>query len=140
MLNRVMLIGNLGADPEYRSTTGGANVCSLSLATTDKWKDKEDNMQERTEWHRIVAWGNLAETCNKYLTKGRQIYVDGRLQTRKWQDKEGKDRYTTEIVADSVRFLGPKDDRGASGRPGGRGQSRGSGSTTEEPYDDPVPF
>lgn len=124
MVNKVILVGNLGQDPELRSTQAGQSVCSLRLATTDRFKDRDGNMQDRTEWHTVVVWGRQAEIVNQYCRKGKQIYVEGRLQTRKWQDRDGKDRYTTEIVADTVRFLG-----GSGGRDGGDadGGARGGG-------------
>lgn len=112
-VNKVMLIGNLGADPDMRYTPSGTGVCELSLATGETWTDKNGERQERTEWHRIVVWGKRAETCSKYLAKGRQCYVEGRLRTRSWEDKEGNKRYTTEVVATDVQFLGSRDDRGS---------------------------
>jgi single-strand DNA-binding protein len=105
-INRVILIGNLGADPELRHTPGGASVCNFSIATNESWTDKSGEKQERTEWHRIIVWGRMADACAKYLGKGRPVYVEGRLQTRKWDDKEGVTRYLTEIVAQHVQFLG----------------------------------
>lgn len=105
-INKVILIGRLGADPEVKTVTGGNNVARLSLATSENWTDREGQRQERTEWHRIVVWGKLAELCGKYLTKGRQVYVEGRLQTRSWEDQQGQKKYTTEIVANTVQFLG----------------------------------
>ena len=104
-LNKVTLIGNLGADPETRYTRSGDDVTNFRIATNERWT-RNGEMQERTEWHRIVTFGNLAKTCGKYLSKGRQVYVEGRLQTRKWTDRNGNDRYATEIVARSVQFLG----------------------------------
>ncbi|MFN7143938.1 MAG: single-stranded DNA-binding protein [Myxococcota bacterium] len=132
MVNKVILIGNLGQDPELRSTSGGQSVASLRLATTDKYKDKEGNLQERTEWHSVVVWGRDAENVNKFCKKGKQLYIEGRLQTRKWQDKEGKDRYTTEVVADVIRFLGGAGgagggDEGGGGYGGGGGGRSGGG-------------
>ena len=106
MINKVILVGNLGQDPETRHTNGGNSVTQLRLATTEKFKDRDGAMQERTEWHTVIVWGKQGEACGKHLTKGRQVYVEGRLTTRKWQDKEGKDRYTTEVIGDNVRFLG----------------------------------
>jgi single-strand DNA-binding protein len=106
MINKVILVGNLGQDPETRHTNGGNSVTQLRLATTEKFKDRDGAMQERTEWHTVIVWGKQGEACGKHLTKGRQVYVEGRLTTRKWQDKEGKDRYTTEVIGDTVRFLG----------------------------------
>ena len=115
-VNKVILIGNLGNDPDTRYTAGGAAVANISLATTDSWRDKETGeQQDRTEWHRVVFFGRLAEIVSEYLHKGSQIYIEGRLQTRKWQDKEGNDRYTTEIVANEMQMLG------------GRGSGAGSG-------------
>ena len=107
-VNKVILVGNLGKDPESRYLPDGGAVCSFSVATTDKWKDKGGEQQERTEWHRISTFSKLAEICGEYLKKGSQVYIEGRLQTRKWQDKEGKDRYTTEIVADRMQMLGSR--------------------------------
>jgi single-strand DNA-binding protein len=127
MVNKVILVGNLGQDPETRHTNGGNSVTTLRLATTEKFKDRDGAMQERTEWHTVIVWGKQGEACGKHLTKGRQVYVEGRLTTRKWQDKEGKDRYTTEVIGDNVRFLGgspgerreaaPVDDLGYGGNP-----------------------
>lgn len=108
-VNRVTLIGNLGNDPDIRYTASGAAVANISLATAESWKDKNTGeQQERTEWHRIVFFGRLAEIVGEYLRKGAQVYVEGRLQTRKWEDKEGKDRYTTEIVANEMQMLGSR--------------------------------
>ncbi len=108
-VNKVILIGNLGNDPDVRYTASGAAVSNISLATTDSWKNKESgDLQEKTEWHRIVFFGRLAEIVAEYLKKGSQIYVEGRLQTRKWQDKEGNDRYTSEIVGNEMQMLGSK--------------------------------
>ena len=108
-INKVILIGNLGNDPDIRYTASGAAVANISLAPAESWRDKESGeQQERTEWHRIVFFGRLAEIVGEYLRKGSQIYVEGRLQTRKWQDKEGNDRYTTEIVANEMQMLGSR--------------------------------
>ena len=106
MVNKVILVGNLGKDPATRSTPNGQEVATLTVATSEKFKGKDGEMQERTEWHTVVVWGKQAESCGKYLTKGRQVYVEGRLSTRKWTDKEGAERYTTEVVAETVKFLG----------------------------------
>lgn len=114
-LNKVLLIGRLGKDPEVRYTTTGGSVATFSVATNENWTDKNGQKQERTEWHRIVAWGKLGEICGQYLSKGREAFVEGRLQTREWTDKEGNKRYTTEIVASNVQFLGGAGDRAASG-------------------------
>src|SRR5881394_2859211 len=105
-VNKVILIGNLGADPELKYTPTNRPVCNLSLATNEVFKDKSGQRQERTEWHRVTVWGESAENCSKYLAKGRTVYIEGRLQTRSWDDKEGKKRYSTEVVADRVVFLG----------------------------------
>src|SRR5436189_1403666 len=113
-VNKVILVGNLGRDPETRYTTGGDAVTNIRVATTDTWKDKNGEKQERTEWHSIVFYGRQAEIAGEYLKKGRQVYVEGRLQTRKWQDKEGQDRYTTEIVADRMQMLGNREGGGAA--------------------------
>jgi single-strand DNA-binding protein len=124
-LNKVFLIGNLGADPEVRYTQSGQAVANFRIATTDVWNDKSGERQERTEWHRIVVWGKQAENCAEYLKKGRPVHVEGRLQTRQWDDKDGKKQYTTEIVADRVTFLGS----GGGGGGGGGGYSRGGGGS-----------
>ena len=115
-VNKVILVGNLGRDPETRYTTGGEAVTNISIATTDTWKDKAGEKQERTEWHRVAFFGKLAEIAGEYLKKGSQVYVEGRLQTRKWQDKDGADKYTTEIVANQMQMLGSRQGMG-----GGRG-------------------
>ena len=112
-VNKAILIGNLGADPEVRFTPGGQAVANFRIATSESWNDKAGQKQERTEWHRIVVWGKLAELCGEYLKKGRQCFVEGRLQTREWNDKEGKKNYTTEVVATQVTFLGQRDGAGA---------------------------
>src|SRR5260221_6123609 len=118
-VNKVILVGNLGRDAELRYTPGGAPVATLNLATTEVWNDKTSGQkQEKTEWHRIVLWGKSAESLSEYLTKGKQIYVEGRLQTRKWQDKDGHDKYTTEIRGDRIVLLG------GGGGGGGMGGAR----------------
>ena len=108
-VNKVILVGNLGKDPEVRFMPNGDAVCNFSIATTDSWKDKAGERQEKTEWHNIVIYRRLAEIAGEYLKKGRPVYIEGRLQTRKWQTKEGQDRYTTEIIADSMQMLGGRD-------------------------------
>ena len=110
-LNKAMIMGNLGQDPELRHTQNQNATATLSVATTEKWKDDIGQMKEKTEWHRVVVWGKQAENCAKYLTKGRTVFVEGRLQTRKWDDKDGSTKYTTEIVASNIQFIGGKDDR-----------------------------
>lgn len=113
-VNKVLLIGRLGGDPEVRYTSSGGAVANFTMATNESWTGKDGQKQERTEWHRIVVWGKLAEICGQYLSKGREAFVEGKLQTREWNDKEGAKRYTTEIVAANVQFLGSARDRGAS--------------------------
>ncbi|MDZ4097814.1 MAG: single-stranded DNA-binding protein [Methylophilaceae bacterium] len=113
-VNKVILVGNLGRDPEVRYMPNGEAVCNFSIATTDNWKDKNGQKQERTEWHNIVMYRKLAEIAGEYLKKGRPVYVEGRLQTRKWQTKEGQDRYTTEIIADQMQMLGGRDSGGSN--------------------------
>ena len=111
-INKVILVGNLGADPELRYTPAGSAVATFNIATSESWKDKDGNPVERTEWHRIVVWSKLAEVAGEYLKKGSQIYVEGRLTTRNWQDKDGVKRYTTEVVAQNFLMLGRKADGG----------------------------
>jgi len=113
-VNKVILIGNLGRDPETRYMPHGGAVTNISVATTDVWKDKQGEKQEKTEWHRVAFFGKLAEIAGEYLKKGSQVYVEGRLQTRKWQDKEGVDKYTTEIVADRMQMLGSRQGMGGA--------------------------
>jgi|SRR5450830_979884 single-strand DNA-binding protein len=127
-VNKVILVGNLGRDAELRYTPGGAPVATLNMATTEVWNDKTSGQkQEKTEWHRIVLWGKSAESLSEYLTKGKQIYVEGRLQTRKWQDKDGHDKYTTEIRGDRIVLLGGGGGGGGMAG-GGRAQQRGAGA------------
>jgi len=110
-VNKVILVGNLGANPELRYTQGQQAVANLRLATTEKWTDKNGQKQEATEWHRVVVWGKQAEIAGQYLTKGRQIYVEGSIRTRQWQDQQGQKRYTTEIVARNIQMLGSRGER-----------------------------
>ena len=119
MVNKVILIGNLGQDPELRTTGSGMAVVTLRLATTDKRKGQDGTWTDHTEWHSVTVFGRTAENVNQYCRKGKQLYVEGPLQTRKWQDKEGHDRYTTEVVADNVRFLGGGGGAGGGGEAGG---------------------
>lgn len=127
-MNKVILVGNLGRDPEVRFMPNGEAVCNFSIATTDSWKDKAGAKQERTEWHNIVMYRKLAEIAGEYLKKGRPVYVEGRLQTRKWQTKEGQDRYTTEIIADQMQMLGGRDGGSSNASyDGGMDQSSGGG-------------
>jgi single-strand DNA-binding protein len=148
-VNKVILVGNLGRDAELRFTPGGAPVATLNLATTEVWNDKGGQKQEKTEWHRVVLWGKSAETLSEYLVKGKQIYVEGRLQTRQWDDKDGNKRYTTEIRSDRVVLLssGTGGPGGGAGRSQGRGAGAGGGSMDEpmgdpgsELTDDDIPF
>jgi single-strand DNA-binding protein len=147
-VNKVILVGNLGRDAEMRFTPGGAAVATLNLATTEVWNDKAGQKQEKTEWHRIVLWGKTAESLNEYLTKGKQIYVEGRLQTRKWQDKDGQDKYTTEIRGDRIVLLGGGGGGGGGARQqnrsGGAGAASGADDHMGEPVseltDDDIPF
>lgn len=130
-VNKVILVGNLGRDPETRFSPDGAAICNVSLATTSQWKDKNSGeRKEETEWHRIVFYNRLAEIAGEYLKKGRSIYVEGRLKTRKWQDKEGQDRWTTEIVADQMQMLGSREEGGGGG---GGGYGRGRQDSSPEP-------
>jgi single-strand DNA-binding protein len=157
-VNKVILVGNLGADPDMRYTPSGQGVCELRVATSESWNDKNGQRQERVEWHRIVVWGKRAEVCSKYLSKGRQVYVEGRIQTRTYDDKDGNKRYITEVIANDVQFLGggnreggaaagarggsadgpppPSDgDFGGGGYGGGGGAAGGGGGP-----DDDIPF
>jgi len=128
-VNRVTLIGNLGADPEVRYTANGSAVANVRLATAESWRDRETgDQQERTEWHRVVFFSRLAEIVGEYLKKGSQVYIEGRLQTRKWQDRDGNDRYTTEIVANEMQMLG--------GRSDGRGEDDGRRAGNFDPSSD----
>ena len=124
-INKVILVGNLGQDPEVRYTPAGAAVTTISVATTEAWNDKDGNKQERTEWHRVVFFRRLAEIAGEYLKKGSQVYIEGQLRTNKWQDKSGNDRYTTEIIANEMQMLG--------GRPGSGGGMGGGGNMPSAP-------
>ncbi|MBE7521097.1 MAG: single-stranded DNA-binding protein [Burkholderiales bacterium] len=132
-VNKVILLGNLGRDPETRYTTGGSAVTNLNIATSEQWKDKNGEKQERTEWHRVVLFDRLAEIAGEYLKKGRSVYIEGRLQTRKYTDKDGVEKYSTEVVADRMQLIGGGRDSGGggdeepSGGGGGRAPARGSG-------------
>jgi single-strand DNA-binding protein len=130
-INKVILIGHLGADPETRAMPSGMTVANMRLATTESWKDKQSGeQQERTEWHNVALFGRLGEIAAEYLRKGSQVYIEGRLRTRKWQDKEGRDRYTTEIVANEMQMLGG---RGGAGGGGGGGSGAGAGASDPGP-------
>ncbi len=157
-VNKVILLGNLGADPETRYTAGGSAVTNIQLATTDSWRDKQSGeQQERTEWHRVVFFGRLAEVAGEYLRKGSQCYVEGRIQTRKWQGQDGQDRYTTEIVANEMQLLGGRGGGAGGGGapardrdedPGSAWPAGGSGGAPSTPprsgpsddFDDDIPF
>jgi single-strand DNA-binding protein len=157
-VNKAILIGNLGKDPEVRYMPSGEAIANITLATTDTWKDKSGEKQEKTEWHRVSFFGRQAEVVGEYLKKGSQIYVEGRIQTRKWQDKEGQDRYTTEIVADRMQMLGGKSSGGGSfevvenerseSRPSRPAASSGAAPAKATPaakssfdnFDDDIPF
>jgi single-strand DNA-binding protein len=159
-INKVILIGHLGADPETRAMPSGMTVANLRLATTENWKDKQSGEnQERTEWHNVALFGRLGEIAAEYLRKGSQVYIEGRLRTRKWQDKEGRDRYTTEIIGNEMQMLGGRGGGGegrsgvgggsagggaGSGGGGSPGESRGGGGDPGGPapgdFDDDIPF
>ena len=147
MVNRVMLVGRLGKDPEMRYTSSGMPATNFSMATDERWKDRNGERQRRTEWHNIVVWRNLAEICGKYLHKGKQVYIEGRIQTRSYDDRDGNKKYITEIVADQMQMLGSKGDGGS------RGQQNDSFDQRQEPQaeepkvaepsfnpDDDIPF
>ena len=158
MINKVILVGNVGRDPELRYTASGTAVANFSLATSRRYKDRDGNQQEQTEWHRCVAWARTAEIVNQYANKGKQLYIEGRLQTRQWEDRDGNTRYTTEVVADNIQLLGraggggsgggdygdpgpaggPGGDRGESGDAGGDAGGGGGGSAPVN--DDDIPF
>lgn len=150
-VNKAILVGNLGRDPELRTTPNGQSVVNFTLATSETWTDKSGERVERTEWHRIVVWGRTAEMCAQYLSKGRTVYVEGRIQTREWEDKDGNKRYTTEINASTVNFIGPRPSgaggSGGSASAGGtsgagepRGGDDGPSSDAAPPVDDNIPF
>ncbi len=140
-VNKAIIIGNLGKDPEVRYTSDGNAVANFSVATTDRYKDRDGNMQEKTEWHRVVVFGKTAENCGQYLSKGRSVYVEGPIQTRSWDDREGNKRYTTEIVGRTVQFLTPRGEAGGrrnmpTETPAGDYSNEGEGGL----IDDDVPF
>ena len=159
MINKVILVGNLGRDPEVRSTQGGASVCTLSVATAERQKGRDGEWEDHTEWHRVVVFGQTADACTRFLQKGSKVYVEGKLRTNKWKDKDGQDRYTTEVIAFEVKFLDRRgsddrdDDRGDRGnrrdepdrgrqapsRSRGRDDDR-RGSSREPANDDSIPF
>ncbi|OGA53147.1 MAG: single-stranded DNA-binding protein [Betaproteobacteria bacterium RIFCSPLOWO2_12_FULL_62_58] len=151
-VNKVILIGNLGRDPEVRYLPDGGAITNISVATTDVWKDKSGDKQERTEWHRVAFFGRLAEVAGEYLKKGSPVYIEGRLQTRKWQDKEGKERSTTEIVANEMKMLGsrgggsepmtrePAPAPAAAAAEGGGAKPEGKKGGAFDTMDDDIPF
>lgn len=142
-VNKVILMGNLGKEPELKYTSGGQAVCRFPIATSERWKDKSSGqMQEKTEWHNVVVWGKQGENCNQYLQKGRPVYLEGRIQTRSWDDKDGNKRYTTEVIAQSVQFLGggrSSDSQSSSSSSGSSFESTQSGPPAFD-ADDDIPF
>ncbi len=141
-VNKVILVGNLGKDPELRYTPSGTAVATFSLATSERFKDRNGEQQEKTEWHNVVAWRNLAEICGKYLHKGKQVYIEGKIQTRSYDDRDGNKRYMTEIVADQMQMLGRLSDensgygqRGGENRPSRAPQDSGGGQSAPSPED-----
>jgi single-strand DNA-binding protein len=149
-INKVILVGNLGADPETRAMPSGMSVCNLRIATSESWKDRQSGeQQERTEWHRVALFGRLAEVATEYLHKGSQVYIEGSLRTRKWQDKQGNERYTTEIIASDMQMLGGRG-AGGAGAAGGADAPReraaaelpepAGGGAGEQEFDDDIPF
>jgi single-strand DNA-binding protein len=140
-INKVILVGNLGQDPEIRYTADGRPIATFSIATSETWKDKNSGeRREKTEWHRVVVFGKLAEICGQYLAKGRQVYIEGKLQTRKWQGQDGQDRYTTEIVVDqrgSMQMLGNREGGPSPSRPASGGSNSGGGGFQDQGYPQP---
>jgi single-strand DNA-binding protein len=143
-VNKVILVGNLGADPELKHTATGTAVVNFNMATTDNWTSKDGNKEEKTEWHHIVAWGRLAEICSQYLAKGKQVYIEGKLQTRSWEDRDGKKRYTTEVLAQTMQMLGPAGERVSFEKEFGGKKFDGGVPQGGEPFpeggDDDIPF
>lgn len=140
-VNKVILVGRLGADPEVKTIPNGQTVARLSLATSEAWTGKDGQKQERTEWHRIVVWGKQAENCGKHLSKGRQVYVEGRLQTRSWEDQQGQKKYSTEVVANTVQFLGAGGaERGSSQTTGDDANFNDFGPEPSFDNSDEIPF
>jgi len=146
MLNKVTLIGNLGADPEVRFTQDGTCVANLRIATTERFKDRNGERQERTEWHRVVLWGKLGEIAQQYLSKGRQVYIEGKIETRKWTDNEGNDRYSTEIRANEMKMLGGRGGDSMDAPAGTQPKAAGNDPFQDQPafenvpVDDDIPF
>ncbi len=133
-VNKVIIVGRLGANPEVRKVSSGQSVAHFNVATSENWVDNQGQKQERTEWHRIVVWGKLADICGQHLSKGRQVYVEGRLTTRSWEDKQGQKRYTTEIVANTVQFLGSPGERPSAGY-GADAEANGAEFNPEPAFD-----
>ena len=137
-VNKVIIIGNLGRDPEVKYTQGNVPVANFSVATTESWKDKNSGeWQEKTEWHRIVAWRHLAERAERYLKKGKQVYIEGRIETRKWTGQDGQERWTTEIIANQLMLLGRRDESEGGGGGGGQKSSDSGGGFNPPPMDSP---
>ena len=140
-INKVIVVGNLGADPDSRTMPSGNAVTNISVATSESWNDKETGeKQEKTEWHRVVFFGRLAEIASEYLKKGSQVYIEGKLQTRKWEDKEGNERWTTEIVSNQMQMLGEKMSQSASNQGNVTKQNNSSNEFVDEEFDDDIPF
>ena len=140
-INKVIVVGNLGADPDTRFMPSGNAVTNISVATSESWNDKETGeRQEKTEWHRVVFFGRLAEIASEYLKKGSQVYIEGKLQTRKWEDKEGNERWTTEIVSNQMQMLGERMSHGASNQSNVTKQDNSSNEFVDEEFDDDIPF
>ena len=140
-INKVIIVGNLGGDPETRYMPSGSAVTNLTVATNESWKDKQTGEQkERTEWHKVAAFGKLAEIMAEYLRKGSQVYIEGKLRTRKWQDKEGKDRWTTEVVADEMQMLGGRGDGGSAPMKQEPGPASAPAQPGPDDFDDDIPF
>lgn len=140
-INKVILVGNLGADPETRYMPSGSAVTNLSIATSEQWKDKQSGEQkERTEWHKVAMFNRLAEIAAEYLRKGSQVYIEGKLRTRKWQDRDGNDRWTTEIIADEMQMLGGRGGGGSAPMSSGSGTSSAPPQPPADEFDDDIPF
>ena len=140
-INKVIIVGNLGADPETRYMPSGSAVTNLSVATSETWKDKQTGEQkERTEWHKVAMFNRLAEIAAEYLRKGSQVYIEGKLRTRKWQDRDGNDRWTTEIVADEMQMLGGRGGGGSAPMSSDRGSSGGAPEGPPDDFEDDIPF
>lgn len=143
-VNKVIIVGRLGADPELKTLSSGQTVANFNLATSENWQDKDGKKQEKTEWHRVVVWGRLAEICGKHLGKGRQVFVEGKLQTRSWEDQQGQKKYTTEIVANNIQFLGAPGERTQESSAGGgyQNQSHAADFSPEPSFDsnEEIPF